>query len=149
MKKDAKTKEVEQLKQKIGELESQAKRALADYQNLEKRIQGQRSEWTRGANRELLLRLLPVLDTLLVASKHSQDDSLQVSIQQFLDVLKSEGVEQLETVGHEFDPQTMECVATETGEDNKVLEEIRTGYLLHDKVLRVAQVKVGKSAASN
>lgn len=147
----------EEQNRRIEELENQAKRALADYQNLEKRVAGERSEWIRGANRELLLRLLPVLDTLIMASKHSQDQSLQVSVQQFLDVLKSEGVEKIKTEGEVFNPQTMECVATEavdpsTGsgqEEGKVIEEMRVGFMLGDKVLRPAQVMVGKSAASN
>lgn len=139
----------EEQNRRIEELENQAKRALADYQNLEKRVAGERSEWTRGANRDLLLRLLPVLDTLVMASKHSQDQSLQVSVQQFLDVLKSEGVERIKTEGEAFNPQTMECVATGAGVEGKVTEEIRVGFTLGDKVLRPAQVMVGKSAASN
>lgn len=134
----------EELKKRIEELENQAKRALADYQNLEKRVAGERNEWIRGANRDLLLRVLPVLDTLILALEHSQDQSLQVSVQQFLDVLKSEGVERIKTEREAFNPQTMECVATGEGEDNTVLEEIRAGYMLNDKVLRPAQVKVGK-----
>ena len=134
----------EELNQRIEELENQAKRVLADYQNLEKRVAGERSEWIRSANRELLLRLLPVLDTLVMALKHSQDESLQVSVQQFMDVLKNEGVEKIKTEGEAFNPQTMECVTTREGEEGKVLEEIRVGFTLGDKVLRPAQVIVGK-----
>lgn len=126
------------------ELENQLKRALADYQNLEKRVGQERLEWIRSANKELMLRLLPVLDTLMLASQHVADKGLQLSIQQFLDVLKSEGVERIETVGKHFDPKQMECVQTEEGEEGKVLEEVRPGYTLYDQVLRVAQVKVGK-----
>ncbi len=134
------------LKQKVADLENNYKRALADYQNLEKRVREEKSNWIKVANKELLLRILPILDTLLFASVHSKDQSLTVSIQQFLDVLKSEGVERVKTVGEEFDPRTMECVVTEEGEDGKVLEELRSGYMLGEHVLRPAQVKVGKSS---
>lgn len=134
-----------------GELEAQVKRTLADYQNLEKRSQEEKYYWIKTANKELLLRLLPVLDTLTLAHKHAKDESLSVSIQQFLDVLKGEGVTRVETKGKEFDPKTMECVVTEdvdpttaSGQEGKVLEELRTGYMLRDMVLRPAQVKVGK-----
>lgn len=137
-------KEVKESKQKVLDLENQVKRVLADYQNLQKRTLEERKEWIRSANKDLLLRLFPVLDTLILASKHSEDKNLQVSTQQFLDVLKSEGVERIETVGKQFDPSVMECITTEEGEEGKVLEEVRTGFMLGDKVLRVAQVKVGK-----
>lgn len=133
---------------RIEELENQLKRALADYQNLEKRVQEEKKEWIRSANKELILRILPILDTLIIASLHSQDESLKVSVKQFEDVLKGEGIAKIETVGLEFNSQMMECVATEEGEENKVLEEVRSGYMLNDKVLRVAQVKVGKKEES-
>lgn len=129
---------------RIRELEAQVKRTLADYQNLEKRVQNERYEWIKSANKELLLRILPVLDTLTLVAQHVDDTSLKVSIKQFEDVLTSEGVTKIDAVGKDFDPATMECVTTADGEDNKVLEEIRTGYMLGDKVLRPAQVKVGK-----
>jgi molecular chaperone GrpE len=136
--------ELQELQKSIEEFEGKYKRALADYQNLQKRVTEEKGEWIRSANKDLLLRLLPVLDTLMMAEKHLQDQGLQVSINQFLDILKGEGVIRVKTVGVEFDPFTMECVTTEEGEENKVLEELRAGYMLYDKVLRPAQVKVGK-----
>lgn len=136
--------EFEALKDLAGQLEGNYKRALADYQNLQKRVSDERRELIFSANRELLLRILTVLDTLLLAQKHDGSEGLKVSIGQFLDVLKSEGVSRIETVGHDFNPHLMEAVAIESGEENKVLDELRAGFMLNDKVLRVAQVKVGK-----
>ncbi|HWY80204.1 MAG TPA: nucleotide exchange factor GrpE [Candidatus Sulfotelmatobacter sp.] len=136
--------ELEELKQQVQNFENNYKRALADYQNLQKRVQEEKSEWIRSANKELLLRILTVLDTLILAYQHTQDINVQVSMQQFLDVLKAEGVTKIESVGQEFNPQLMECITTEPGEDNKVLEEIRVGFMMYDKILRPAQVKVGK-----
>ncbi len=141
-------KEIEVLKTQNQELDNQVKRILADYQNLEKRVAEQRRELILSANKDLLLRLLPVLDTLVLASKHSQDKSLQISIQQFLAVLQSEGIKKIETTGKMFDPNTMEGIGTQEGEEGKVLEETRTGYMMGDKVLRVAQVIVGKGMSS-
>ena len=136
--------ECEELRQKAEDFENNYKRALADYQNLQKRVSEEKSEWIRSANKDLLLRLLPVLDTLILAEKHLKDQGLTVSINHFLDTLKAEGVTRIKTVGEEFNPHLMECVTTEDGEENKVLDELRAGYLLYDKVLRPAQVKVGK-----
>jgi molecular chaperone GrpE len=111
---------------------------------LQKRASEERQEWVRSANKDLLLRLLPILDTLNLAQKHIQNDGLKVSIAQFLDTLKTEGVTKIEAVGKDFDPHLMECITTEEGKENKVLEEMREGYMLYDKVLRAAQVKVGR-----
>jgi molecular chaperone GrpE len=141
--------EIEALKKQVEEFENNYRRALADYQNLQKRVQEEKSEWIRSANSDLMLRILPVLDTLMLAQQHVKDQGLQVSVQQFLDVLKSEGVTKIKTVGEEFNPHLMECIATEAGDENKVIEEIRAGYVLYDKVLRPAQVKVGKGKENN
>lgn len=139
-------KEVEELKKRIEELENNWKRALADYQNLEKRVAEERKEWMLKANKELLLHLLPVLDTLMQAAKHSKDEGLTLSVKQFLDTLKQEGLERIGTVGKIFDPELMECVDTGEGEEGKVLEEVRTGYkyITNGTILRTSLVKVGK-----
>lgn len=146
-KKDAKPKEAEDLEKKVEELDNKYKRALADYQNLEKRVGEERNDWVLRANKDLLLHLLPVLDTLILAKKHNkiEDEGLSLSIKQFQDLLKTEGVEKIEVVGKEFDPKTMQCVETQEGTDGKILEEVREGYMLHDQVLRAALVKVGKA----
>jgi molecular chaperone GrpE len=136
--------ETETLQLQIEAAENKYRRALADYQNLQKRTQEDRQQWILGANRDLLLRIMTVLDTLMLAQQHMQDKNLEVSIQQFLDVLKSEGVTKIETVGKKFDPNLMEAIATGEGKEGEVLEELRTGFFLHDKLLRAAQVKVGK-----
>jgi len=134
------------LKEKIEELENQNKRLLADYRNLENRVSQERGEWMLKSNKQLLLNILPVLDTLMFADKHSQgkDQNINLSLQHFLDILKKDGVTQIETLGKNFDPHLMECMTTVEGEEGKVIEELRTGYMLYDKVLRPSQVKVGK-----
>jgi molecular chaperone GrpE len=136
--------ELEQLKLRVEQAENSHRRALADYQNLQKRVSDQRSELILSANRDLLLRILSVLDTLVLANQHVENEGLKVAINQFMDVLKAEGVSRIDTVGHDFNPHLMEAVAIESGEENKVLDELRAGFMLNDKVLRPAQVKVGK-----
>jgi molecular chaperone GrpE len=100
------------------------------------------------SNKNLLLRLLPGLDSLLLAEKHTQDDGVKLSIKHFLDILEQDGVKKIETVGKDFNPNLMEAITTQVGEDGKVLEEVRSGYMLFETVLRPAQVIVGKSATS-
>lgn len=137
-------KNIEELEKRIEELESQLKRAVADYRNLEKRSDEERGEFVKFANKELLLKLLPAFDTLFLAEQYVKDEGLKLSIKKLIEVLKDEGVERVETVGREFNPEYMECVDTGDGEENKVLEEVTPGFVLFGKALRPAQVKVGK-----
>ncbi len=142
-------KECEGCKKQCEELEGQVKRVLADYQNLEKRTIDDKKNWIALANKELLLRLLPVLDTLRMASNHNNDQGLKIAIKQFEDALKNEGVVKIETVGHDFDAKLMEAVEVIEGDEGKVVEEVLPGYLMNDKLLRPAMVKVGGKAASS
>ena len=136
--------EIAHLKSKIEELENQVKHIFADYQNLEKRVALERREWLIKANKDLILRLLPALDFLLLSSKHLEDEGLKLSVQKFFDILKTEGLEKIETQGKEFDPNLMEGIKTAAGDENKVMEELRAGFKIGDQVLRPAQVAVGK-----
>jgi molecular chaperone GrpE len=136
--------EIVHLKQEIGELENRVKRIFADYQNLEKRVIAERRDLILNSNRQLLLRLIPVLDTLMFALAHTKDKGLELAIKQFADALAAEGVKKIETKDKMFDPETMECVAVEAGEEGKVIAEVRQGYMLNEDVLRPVMVKVGK-----
>ncbi len=140
---DEVSKEIEELEQRLEESENKYKRALADYQNLQKRTSDERLELIRSANKDLLLRILTVLDTLLLAQQHVQDKNLEVTTNHFFDILKSEGVTKIETIGKDFDPSIMEAIATEEGKEGKVVSETRVGFMLNEKLLRAAQVTVG------
>ncbi len=145
--------EVEETNEQIGKLEQEIEeykakymRAIADYQNLEKRSREERVEWIKSAGKNILLKMLPVLDTLMLASKHSTDQNLLVSIAQFIDALKDEGVTRIETKGKKFDPMIMEAIQVVEGEEGRVIDEVRAGFMLHDKLLRAAEVTVGKAS---
>lgn len=143
---DEKDQRIETLEQRLEETENKYRRALADYQNLQKRSQDERFALIRSANKDLLLRILSVFDTLLLAGDHLQDKNLEVSTNHFLDVLKSEGVTRIAVIGKEFDPAIMEAIATVEGEENKVINEARAGFMLNENLLRAAQVTVGKNS---
>jgi len=123
-------------------------RALADYQNLEKRTQGEKQEIRKYAADTVTARLLPALDILTAASAHIKDTGLELALKELSAVLSEQGVERIPVVGKPFDPHQMECIEVVAGTDNIVVEELLPGYRLHDKILRVAQVKVGKTLMS-
>jgi molecular chaperone GrpE len=125
----------------VDELTNKWKRALADYQNLEKRVYQERQEFVRFSNAVLINKLLAVLDSLEMAEKHLKDQGLSLAINQLRTVLKDEGVEEIMLDGKKFDPLLMECVEVVEGPAN--IEIVQKGYYLHKKVIRPAKVKVG------
>src|SRR3989338_1225128 len=150
--------EVQELQRQLAEVKvehedlgNQLKRAVADYHNLEKRVQEGRSELTKWGTSELLMKLLPVLDHLeqaLAGVKESESQSgwfrgVELAVKELNQVLASEGLEQIGADG-QFDPNLHEALDTQQGDDNKILKVIKKGYTLNGKVLRPAQVIVGK-----
>lgn len=132
-----------QLQEQVAELEGKWKRALADYQNLEKRVAAEKAQFVKIANALLIEKLLTVVDNLERAVEHLQDKGLSLVMTQLDDIFKSEGVGKIEAAGREFDPQTMECVERVTGEKDRVIEVVEKGYTMNGVVLRPAKVKVG------
>ena len=136
----------QKLQKEAEEWKNKYLRALADYQNLEKRIVASRSEDIRFAAKNVIVKLLPILDTLYKLREFVTDHGLAIAIKQFEEILKSEGVEHLKVTGKQFDPAQMECIEVISGEkDNIVIEELQSGYTMQGQTLRVAKVKVGKN----
>ena len=128
-----------------GDLENQLKRALADYQNLERRIDEERMLLSALSAALVIEKLLPILDNLENAQKHLKDEGLEMVVKQFGDVLTSEGVEEIPAEGSPFDPNLHEATEIlESDKDGIVLKVLRKGYKINDKVLRPAQVAVGR-----
>jgi molecular chaperone GrpE len=128
----------------IADLENRLKRALADYANLEKRILREKEDFVKLANARLIDKLLAVLDELELCEEHLRDKGLAMVCARFNEVLKSEDVEEIKAQGKNFDPETMDAVELVPGPKNKVIEVVLKGYLLNNKIIRPAKVKVGQ-----
>lgn len=136
---------IKELEDKVKDFENHWKRALADYQNLEKRVRAEKEEWNKFASIKIIEKLLPLLDTLEKAVEHLKDNGLELLEKQFRDLLKEEGVLEIEALGKTFDPNVHECVDTEEGEEeNKIVKVYTKGYKIGDKIIRPAKVKVSK-----
>ncbi|XEC96794.1 nucleotide exchange factor GrpE [Paenibacillus tarimensis] len=128
-------------------------RAQADFDNFRRRTQKEKEELAQYASMKLITQLLPVVDNFeraLAAAKSSDNnDSLSKGIdmifRQMEQVLQQEGLTPMETVGQPFNPEFHQAIMqVESGEHEEgiVLEEVQKGYMLKDKVLRPAMVKV-------
>lgn len=125
------------------ELEDRLKRTLADYQNLERRIEEERKMLSRLSSVLLIEKFLPVLENLENAQKHLNDQGLELVIKQFKEVLASEGVEEIEAENKQFDPKYHEAIEAEPGEvDNQITKVLTKGYKIEDKVIKPARVVV-------
>lgn len=124
-------------------------RAKADFINARKEEEKNRYEFIKFSEQNLILELLVLLDSFDELFKHVQnDEGIKNIYRQFMDILKSRGVETIETIGKNFNPEEHESVgeiAIDSEEkEGKIIEETRKGYKMHDKIIRPAQVKIGK-----
>ncbi|MFQ5847082.1 MAG: nucleotide exchange factor GrpE [Candidatus Methylomirabilales bacterium] len=148
----------------LQELQDRYLRLAADFDNYRKRVMRERAELIRTAHEGLLLEFLPVLDNLeraLAAARSSAASSqanetliegVEITLRLFKGVLEKEGVKAIETVGRPFDPtvhHAVEQVRATDHPENTVVEEVLRGYLLNQKVLRPALVKVSTDVAAS
>ena len=128
-------------------------RALADFDNYKKRVDRMVNERSDSGRRDLLKRMLDVLDSLDRAAAFRKQgtppeqlvDGVLATAKQFDTLLQNENVSAIDVVGKPFDPAVAEAVGTRTNPDvpeHTVLDEARKGYRIGDDVLRPAQVIV-------
>ena len=141
-------------KEKIKELEELLKRVQADFMNYKKRAEEERINLLKSASKETIIKIIPVLDNLDRALKHSPKDlkgnewisGLNHIKNQFENILKGEGLEIIETKGKEFDHNLHEAISFVEGKgrEDEIIEEYEKGYLLNGQVIRPAKVVVRK-----
>lgn len=142
---DNHNKEHEECEKATEEYKSKYLRALADYQNLERRVRDERSEMIKIAQARVIEELLPFLDTLHQAEVFVKDPGLKMVKDSFFQKLSELGVKEIDLLNKEFDPHTAEAVELIDGDkDNMVVEVLRRAYELNGKLLQIGQVKVSK-----
>lgn len=152
---DEKDQEIQMLKEKLVEADNRYLRLQADFDNLRRRTRLDLEAGQKYRAQKLITDLLPAIDNFERAMKIEADNEQTKTLLQgmdmvyrsLLDALKSEGVEPIESVGKEFDPHQHQAVMQ--GEDenygsNIVTDEFQKGYLLKDRVIRPAMVKVNQ-----
>lgn len=127
-------------------------RLQAEFMNYKKRVEKEKSDIYKNASVKLITNLLPVLDDFDRALAHAEDantfmDGMKLIVRRFEDCLKKEGLEVIETLNIDFDPNYHHAVMmeeTDGVESGKIFEEIQKGYKVNGKVIRPAMVKVAK-----
>jgi molecular chaperone GrpE len=120
-----------------------AQRIQADFENYKKRVAKQETELRARAEEGLVIKLLPVLDTIDLALAHDPNGSLEQVRASLLDVLQKSGLERVADLEAAFDPNMHEAVAHEPGDgEQRVSDVLRAGYRWNGRIVRPAMVKV-------
>lgn len=159
-------KEYNDLKKRVEELEGLRQKfllAAADYENAKKRNVREKEDFIKFSHERILREILPVLDNFERAVGHANtasannlgEEALQQNLKtlisgvarvqkQLTDILKMHGLKRIETLGQMFNPHFHEVVAhvPEEGKEDQIVDELEPGYLLHDRLLRAAKVRV-------
>jgi molecular chaperone GrpE len=145
--------ELEKLQAEVLEHQQRALRVQADFDNFRRRTQKEKEELGKYASSKLITELLPVIDNFERALQASGDNpefesfskGVNMIFRQLESVLASEGLTAMNSIGEPFNPeyhQAIMQVESDEFEEGIVVEEVQKGYMLKDKVLRPAMVKV-------
>jgi molecular chaperone GrpE len=144
-----------ELKQQRDDYYDRLLRKTAEFDNYRKRTDRERQQLAEAAAADLLEELLPLVDDMERALKADPGteatDAIRRGVElihkQLLETLRKRGVKPIESLGADFDPHFHMAVAHEPADgrrEGEVIEEFRRGYMLGDRLLRPAMVKVAK-----
>lgn len=146
-------KQVENLENILKEKNEEILRRAADLDNYRKRLTKETEDKVRFANQAVVKDFLPVMDNIEMALQHAEEGSplregIELTIKSFKDVLSRHGVTEINSeIGTIFDPAVHEAIMmdnTAEYENNAITLCVQKGYILNDRVIRPAKVKVNK-----
>ncbi|MGE0446215.1 MAG: nucleotide exchange factor GrpE [Vicinamibacterales bacterium] len=145
----------EALQREKNALQDRLLRTAAEFDNYRKRMERERADFVAFAAADILGELLPIVDSFeraLQAPAPPEAEAFRTGAElihrQMLDLLRKRGVKPIETLGADFDPNLHQAVIYEDSpehRDGEVIAELQKGYLLGDRLLRPAMVKVAKA----
>jgi molecular chaperone GrpE len=144
----------DRLTSELQEINDKYVRLYAEFENYKKRINKDKEELVRYGNESLIFELLPVIDNLEMALKHSSHNlntgivhGVEITLKELQRLLEKFGLSPIDASGKPFDPtvhHAMTQVERDDVEEKTVVEEFRKGYMLWDKVLRPSLVAVSQ-----
>jgi molecular chaperone GrpE len=146
---------IEDLQRDLAGVQDRLLRTAAEFDNYRKRIDRERRELSEFAASDVLAELLAIIDNLerALITPGAEDDPFRKGVElihkQMLDLLRKRGVRPIEATGTMFDPRYHNAVIHEESSehpDGEVIQELQRGYMLGERLLRPAMVKVAKSS---
>ena len=135
----------------VAALKNQLVRCLADYDNLRKRTEAEKALWDKFLTEKVLIKLIPVLDSLESAQNHLKDNGLAIATGEFRKVFEEEGIVEIRPEKNEvFNPELHEALElVQGGSKGKISELVLVGWKFDDgKIIRPAKVKVFSDASN-
>lgn len=135
----------------LAEMRDKYIRSAAEFENFRKRNISEKSNWIKNANARIMLELCDVVDNFeralhpeIEKNRESFEKGIELIFQQMNNLLKKEGVEKLEALGQEFDPEFHDALAHIPSEleENMVIAIIQNGYKMNNKIIRPVRVAV-------
>ena len=154
--KESEYKELKDAAEKSKDFQDKFLRSQADFENMRKRLEREKQDFLKYANEGIVLELLNVLDDLervinLAEDKHEDLNAFLKGVEMILahlyELLKMHGVKPVEAEGKVFDPNYHEALMQVENKDlpeNTIVEVLQKGYLMYERVIRTAKVKVSK-----
>ena len=148
--KSRRCKKQQKQKKEIEEKDDRLQRLMAEFENFKKRSSKEREGLYNSLIADITSSLLPILDNLEKAVQVKTEDEnfkqgIELVLKQFKDVLTSNGVTEIETIGKTFDPELHEAITSVVDENlgpQEIKEEYRKGYMIGNKVIRHSLVVV-------
>jgi len=147
-----KDKLIKELVHKTKELTDSLQRLQAEFENYKKRVEKEKQDIIKHASQDLIIKLLPIIDSFEIALKNHKDknkflEGMKLIFSQFYSTLEGMGLKQLNPINEKFDPYMHEVMMYEKSDkqDNTIIEVLQKGYILNDKVIRHAKVKIAKN----
>ena len=149
---------MEKIQQELGEARDKYLRLFAEFDNMRKRYERERMELIKYAHEEVIIEMLGFLEdferTIAAAKKNPSDGKsllkgIEMVYGRMQQLLKKYDVREIECAGKKFDPACHEALMVEDAadqEDGTILEVFQKGYMLGDRVVRTAKVKVSKKS---
>lgn len=145
---------VEAIQAELADTKDKYLRLYAEFENYKKKVQKDREELIKYSNESLVYELLPALDNLEMALRHSGEANseslikgVENTFREFVRILEKFGLKSIDALGKPFDPayhHAMSQIEKDDVENNTIIEEFRKGYLYNEKVLRPSLVAVSK-----
>jgi len=146
-----KKKNSELLKKEVGELKDKYLRLVAEFENYKKRTQKEKEDFAKYANENVINTILPILDDFERAKKTNEKDVKGYVLigQKIIDILSKQNLNKIKIIKNEtFDLEKHEAISSvpikEKNKKGRIIEEIESGYMLVDKIIRYPKVIIGK-----
>jgi len=149
----------EQTKESAEQYIDQLQRLQAEFSNYRRRTDKEKESLSTYVKGNLITRLLPVLDDFDLLVQHHEEDqqcpaeAIQIIVQKMKKILSDEGLETIDALNEDFNPEIHEAIAVEEIADPEkegtILEEWQKGYCFHGNLLRPSRVKVAKLKVMN